>query len=87
EGDARDITLADGAAAAQARFVAQAANGVQLQRTFTLARGSYAVRVQDALVNTGTAAWTGDIERRLERIPPAVKTGFTNPESFSLSGA
>ena len=87
EGDARDITLADGAAAVQARFVAQAANGVQLQRTFTLTRGSYAVRVQDALVNTGATAWTGDIERRLERIPPTVKTGFTNPESFSLSGA
>ena len=87
EGDARDIALADGAAAVQARFVAQAANGVQLQRTFTLARGSYAVRVQDALVNTGATAWTGDIERRLERIPPTVKTGFTNPESFSLSGA
>ena len=87
DGDARDITLADGAAAVQARFVAQDANGVQLQRTVTLARGSYAVRVQDALINTGAAAWTGDIERRLERIPPVVKTGFTNPESFSLSGA
>ncbi len=85
--DARDIRLADGAASVQARFVANAANGMQLQRTFTLARGSYAVQVKDVLVNRGTAAWTGDIERRLERVPPVVKTGFTNPESFSLNGA
>ena len=64
-----------------------AANGVQLRRTFTLARGSYALRVRDELVNTGAAAWTGDIDRRLERVPPPVKRGFTNPEAFSLSGA
>ena len=87
QGDARDIALADGAQTVQARFVATAGNGLQLQRTYTLARGSYAVRVHDELVNAGNAAWTGDIERRLERVPPPVKTGFTNPESFSLSGA
>lgn len=86
DGGARDIVLADGTRAVQARFVAEA-GGMQLQRTFTLARGSYAVRVQDVLVNGGTTAWTGDIERRLERVPPPVKAGFTNPESFSLSGA
>ena len=86
DGGARDIVLADGARAVQARFVAEA-GGMQLQRTFTLARGSYAVRVHDVLINGGTTAWTGDIERRLERVPPPVKTGFTNPESFSLSGA
>ena len=87
QGEAREIALASGAAEVQARFVATAANGMQLQRTYTLARGSYALRVRDELVNTGSAAWTGDIERRLERVPPAVKTGFTNPESFSLNGA
>ncbi|TXH65725.1 MAG: membrane protein insertase YidC, partial [Thermomonas sp.] len=87
QGEAREIVLADGAAEVQARFVATAANGMQLQRTYTLARGSYALRVRDELVNAGATAWTGDIERRLERVPPAVKTGFTNPESFSLNGA
>ena len=39
--------------------------------------GSYAVQVQDALVNAGTATWTGDVERRLDRVPPVVKSGFT----------
>lgn len=87
QGEARDIALADGAQTVQARFVADAGNGLQLLRTYTLSRGSYAVGVRDELVNGGSAAWTGDIERRLERVPPVVKTGFTNPESFSLSGA
>jgi YidC/Oxa1 family membrane protein insertase len=87
QGDARDIALADGAQTVQAHFVADAGNGLQLQRTYTLARGSYAVRVRDELVNAGNATWNGDIERRLERVPPVVKAGFTNPESFSLSGA
>ena len=87
QGEAREIVLADGAREVQARFIATAANGMQLQRTYTLVRGSYALRVRDELVNAGNSAWTGDIERRLERVPPAVKTGFTNPESFSLNGA
>lgn len=87
EGSIRDYELANGAQTVVARFVATAANGMQLQRTVTLTRGSYAVRVHDTLVNGGTTAWTGDIDRLLERVPPTVKSGFTNPQSFSLNGA
>ena len=49
QGEAREIVLADGAREVQARFIATAANGMQLQRTYTLARGSYALRVRDEL--------------------------------------
>jgi YidC/Oxa1 family membrane protein insertase len=87
EGATRDIALAGGAAAVEARFIATTPAGVQLRRTFTLPRGSYALRVRDELVNTGTGTWTGDIERKLERVPPVVKSGMTNPEAFSLNGA
>ena len=87
EGPTRDIALAGGAAAVEARFIATSPSGVQLRRTFTLPRGSYALRVRDELVNAGAGTWTGDIERRLERVPPVVKTGMTNPEAFSLNGA
>jgi YidC/Oxa1 family membrane protein insertase len=87
EGATREFGLASGAASVSARFVANAGNGIQLQRTVTLARGSYALQVRDELVNTGTVAWTGNVARVLDRVPPVVKTGFTNPESFSLSGA
>ena len=87
EDSVREIVLADGAKAVEARFVATTPAGVQLRRTFTLPRGGYALRVRDELVNTGAAAWTGDIERKLERVPPVVKSGMTNPEAFSLNGA
>ncbi len=87
EGSARDIVLADGAQAVEARFIATSPAGAQLRRTFTLPRGSYALRVRDDLINTGTGTWAGDVERRLERVPPVVKSGMTNPEAFSLNGA
>ncbi|GHC03757.1 membrane protein insertase YidC [Thermomonas carbonis] len=87
DGTARDIVLADGAQAVEARFVATSPAGVQLRRIFTLPRGGYALRVRDELVNAGTGTWTGDIERKLERVPPLVKSGMTNPEAFSLNGA
>jgi len=88
QGEAREIVLGPAQQAVQAVFVgSDPAGSVQVQRTFTLARGSYALRVQDVLVNAGNGSWTGDIERRLERVPPQIKSGFTNPESFSLNGA
>ena len=86
-GPARDVTLDGGAKAVQLQFEGRNAQGVTLRRTYTLPHGSYALRVRDELANTGATAWTGDIERHLQRIPPQMKTGFTNPEAFSLNGA
>jgi YidC/Oxa1 family membrane protein insertase len=45
------------------------------------------VTVSDQVINAGTTPWTAFVYRQLERIPPLVKSGMTNPESFSLSGA
>jgi len=87
EAGVRDAVLADGAAEVSARFVATTADGLQLRRTYTLARGGYALKVRDELVNAGTTPWTGMVYRQLLRNPPAAKRGMTNPEAFSLSGA
>ena len=88
EGGVREAVLADGAEAVELRFAGTGADGVQLRRTYTLARGSYALHVRDELVNAGNGSWTGDIERRIERNPPPPKRGgFVNPEAISLSGA
>ena len=87
EAGVRDAVLADGAAEVSARFVATTAQGLQLRRTYTLPRGSYALKVRDELVNAGTTPWTGMGYRQLLRNPPPAKGGFTNPEAFSLSGA
>lgn len=87
EGGAHDAALADGAADVSLSFVATSADGLQIRRTYTLARGSYALKVHDELVNSGSVAWTGQVDRQLVRNPPAAKRGMTNPEAFSLSGA
>ena len=87
ETTAREVTLADGAKDASVSFVAHDGNGVQVRRTYTLARGSYALQVNDEVTNAGSAPWTGTIYRQLLRNPPVAKHGMTNPEAFSLSGA
>ena len=84
---ARDAVLADGAKDVSASFISQVADGVQVRRTYTLARGSYAVQVRDEILNNGATPWTGAVYRQLMRNPPAPKRGMTNPEAFSLSGA
>jgi len=87
EAGSQAAVLADGADAVALHFVAGSADGLQIRRTYTLARGSYALKVRDELTNTGTTPWTGLVDRRLLRNPPPAKGGFTNPEAFSLSGA
>ncbi|MGV8942815.1 membrane protein insertase YidC [Thermomonas sp.] len=87
ESAARVVELPAGAKEISTSFIAHAANGVQVRRVYTLARGSYAVRVHDEVTNGGNAPWTGTVYRQLSRNPPPAKGGFTNPEAFSLSGA
>lgn len=86
-GTERSVTLAPGQASVSASFEATTPEGVRIRRTFTLARGSYALRVHDTLINAGAATWTGDIQRSLERVPPVVGRNFLNPETISLNGA
>ncbi|MGV8922233.1 MAG: membrane protein insertase YidC [Thermomonas sp.] len=83
----RSADLPADASEVSTSFIAQAADGVQVRRTYTLARGSYAVRVHDEVTNAGSVPWTGTVYRQLLRNPPPAKGGFTNPEAFSLSGA
>jgi len=87
EAGAHDAALGEGENEVSLHFVATTAQGLQIRRTYSLARGSYALKVHDALANAGGAPWTGLVDRRLLRNPPAAKRGFTNLEAFSLSGA
>jgi len=81
------INLAAGAPEVSVPFIWNGPNGVTIRRTYTLKRNDYALGVRDEVVNTGTAPWQGTIYRQLLRQPPIIKTGMTNPESFSFSGA
>ena len=82
-----DVVLAPGASEISVPFVWTSPDGVTIRRTYTLKRGDYALRVRDDVVNTGTQPWQGYVYRQLLRVPPVIKTGMTNPESFSFNGA
>lgn len=87
KGDARSFALAPGQQRVSASFVAGSPSGLRIERTVTLERGSYALRIRDEVVNAGSASWTGDIQRTLVRVPPVTKRSFFNPETISLNGA
>jgi len=87
ESGASDVTLAQGTDSVSVPFVWQGPDGVTIRRTYTLKRASYEIEVSDQVINTGTGIWQGEIYRQLLRTPPQVKSGMTNPESFSFNGA
>ena len=86
-GDARSFSLAPGQDELVVPFVWRGPDGVEIRRSYVLARGQYAVTVRDEVVNTGSQPWQGYAYRQLLRGSPNVKRGMTNPESFSLTGA
>ena len=83
----RDIAMPGGKHEVSAAFVWNGPNGVSIRRTYTLKRNDYAVQVRDDVVNAGSAPWQGYIYRQLLRDPPPSKSGMTNPEAYSFTGA
>ena len=83
----RTLSLGDGQQQVAVNFVSTGTDGIQIRRTFTLTRGSYAIAVKDEVVNNSGTPWQGYVYRQLARIPPQAKRGMTNPESYSFTGA
>ncbi len=81
------LALAQGQDQLVVPFIWRGDDGVTIRRSYTLARGSYAITVRDTVANAGASEWQGFAYRQLIRVPPVVKRGMTNPESFSFSGA
>jgi YidC/Oxa1 family membrane protein insertase len=79
--------LTDGADRLAVPFVWRGPDGVTIRRTWTLTRGSYAIAVEDTVLNQGSQPWQGYVYRQLNRVPPQLKRGMTNPESFSFNGS
>lgn len=83
-----DQVLADGAESVELPFLWRGADGVEVERSYSLARGSYLLEVTDTVCNNGTTAWSGNAYHQLVRVPPpATRGGFTNPASLSFVGA
>ncbi len=87
ENGAGAVTMARDASELEVPFVWNGPNGISIRRIYTLRQGDYAVRVRDEVSNRGASPWQGYIYRQLLRVPPQIKRGMTNPESFSFSGA
>lgn len=87
EGSRTRVALGKGEDRVSTSFVWTGADGVTIRRTYTLARGDYALRVRDEIVNGSAQPWTGYIYRQLSRIPPTVERSMTDPDTFSFRGA
>ena len=87
ENGAGEVALAKGSDSISVPFVWQGPAGVTILRTYTFKRASYEIEVRDQVVNAGAGTWQGTVYRQLLRTPPQVKSGMTNPESFSFNGA
>ncbi|KAF1013237.1 MAG: Membrane protein insertase YidC [Stenotrophomonas maltophilia] len=86
-GDTREFRLADGQQELSIPFVWNGPNGVVIQRTLTVVRNHYAVKVKDEVKNNGAASWNGYVYRTLDRTPTILSRNMTNPDSFSFNGA
>ena len=87
ENGAGEVALAKGSDSISVPFVWHGPEGVTIRRTYTFKRASYEIEVRDQVVNAGPGTWQGTVYRQLLRTPPQVKSGMTNPESFSFNGA
>ncbi|WP_312770381.1 membrane protein insertase YidC [Pseudoxanthomonas mexicana] len=87
ENGAGEVALSKGSDSISVPFVWQGPEGVTIRRTYTFRRASYEIEVRDQVVNAGAGTWQGTVYRQLLRTPPQVKSGMTNPESFSFNGA
>lgn len=68
------------------------ASGLTVRKVFVLERGSYVLGARQEIRNDGSAAWTGNAYRQLQRVPPpGAKRGFfssiTSPQTYSFTGA
>lgn len=85
------FNLAEGQKTLEVPFVWQdTAQGFKVRKVLVLTRGSYAIKVKQEIINTSPQAWQGAVYEQFIRVqPPAPPkhSMFTNPESFSLTGA
>jgi YidC/Oxa1 family membrane protein insertase len=83
----REFELPRGGMSVDVPFVWTGPDGTTIRRTYSLSRNDYAIVVRDEIANRGAGTWNGHVYRQLLRDPPPKEGGFTNPESFSFTGA
>jgi YidC/Oxa1 family membrane protein insertase len=86
-----EYALADGTDAIEVPLTWTDASGLSVRKVFSFKRGSYAIEQRQEITNQGTAPWTGNAYRQLQRVPPVVDTkgikAYSNTERYSFIGA
>ncbi len=67
-------------------FTWTGANGVQLEKRFVFTRGSYAIRIEQALTNGGSTEWRGAEYAQIRQVSREVERSMFNVESYSFIG-
>ncbi|HEX7915563.1 membrane protein insertase YidC [Rudaea sp.] len=67
------------------------ASGISVRKVYVFTRGSYLIETREEVANTGTAAWTGNEYRQLQRTAPPAQSGglfsVYNSEAYAFVGA
>ena len=61
-------------------------NGVSVEKRFVLQRGSYAIRVEQTLVNNSAQPWRGDQYTQLLRRSKGIERSMFDVDSYSFDG-
>jgi YidC/Oxa1 family membrane protein insertase len=85
--DKTEYTLAPGADTLEVPLTWSDAAGLKVAKVYIFKRGSYLIGTREDIANAGTAAWSGNAYRQLQRAAPPAATGFNNPERYAYVGA
>ncbi len=84
-------SLAPGAGSIDVPLTWTGPDGLAVTRNLIFHRGSYVIDQRQVIENRGTAPWTGNAYRQLQRVPPVIETGglkgYANTDRYSFSGA
>jgi YidC/Oxa1 family membrane protein insertase len=86
-----DYSLANGADTLEVPLTWTDASGLTVRKVFVFKRASYAIEQRQEIANKGTASWSGNAYRQLQRVPPIIDSsgikGYSNTERYSFVGA
>ncbi|HEY0229984.1 MAG TPA: membrane protein insertase YidC [Dokdonella sp.] len=86
-----DYTLADGSDTLEVPLHWTDPAGLDVRKVFVFKRASYAIEQRQEIANKGTASWSGNAYRQLQRVPPIIDSsgikGYSNTERYSFVGA
>jgi YidC/Oxa1 family membrane protein insertase len=82
--------LAAGSDTLEVPLTWQDASGIKVRKVYIFKRANYLIDTREEISNGGTAAWSGNEYRQLQRVPPVIAGSgfaFNNPEKYAYAGA